>query len=75
MVQKDEGNEFEPSFNQNYIIKRNNQLFRMIARNPYIEQPQVTRERLKRKRIDNEEELRKQLEKFIIDLCNIKEQQ
>jgi hypothetical protein len=41
MVKKDEGSKFESSFNQNYIIWRNNGLFGMIEsmthRNPKLE--------------------------------------
>jgi len=43
MVKKDEESKFESSFNQNYIIWRNNGLFRMIESmtpiNPKIDQP------------------------------------
>ena len=74
MVKREKRSNFETSFIQNYVIGRNEELYEMRGFSTpkhlesAIEQP-------KRKRIDNEKELRKQLERCRIDLNKSKGQQ
>jgi hypothetical protein len=68
LVKKEEGSRFESSFSQNYTIWRNQELSKVVTPKSAIVQQ-------KRTRIDNEEELREQLERCIIDLSKSKGQQ
>ena len=71
---KGEGSNFETSFSQNYAVWRNEALSEVRDFSTQ-KHPESVIEQLKRKRADNGEELRKQLERCIIDLSNSKGQQ
>jgi hypothetical protein len=74
MVKREEGSNFETSFSQNYAVWRNEALSEVRDFSTQ-EHPESAMEQPKRKRTDNEEELRKQLERCIIDLSKSKGQQ
>jgi hypothetical protein len=74
MVKREEGSNFESSFNQNYTVWRNEALSEVRDFSTQ-KHPESAIEQPKRKRTDNEEELRKQLERCIIDLSKSKGQQ
>jgi hypothetical protein len=74
MVKREEGSNFETSFSQNYTVWRNEALSEVRDFSTQ-KHPESAIEQPKRKRTDNEEELRKQLERCIIDLSKSKGQQ
>jgi len=68
LVKKEEESRFESSCSQSYTSWRNQELSEVVA-------PKSATVQQKRKRIDDEEELREQLEKYIVDLSKSKGQQ
>jgi hypothetical protein len=74
MVKREEGSNFETSFSQNYAVWRNEELSEVRGFST-PKHPESIIEQPKRKRTDNEEELRKQLERCRIDLSKSKGQQ
>jgi hypothetical protein len=74
LVKKEEGSRFESSVSQNYAVWRNGKLYGVIESST-PEHPESTLEQPKRKRTDNEEELRRQLERCGTDLSKSKRQQ
>jgi chromosome segregation ATPase len=74
LVKREEGSTFETSFSQNYAVWRNEELSEVKVFS-IPKHPESTIEQQKRKRTDNEEELRKQLERCVIDLSKSKGQQ
>ena len=73
MVKRQEGSTFETSFSQTYAVWRNEELSKVKGFSTQ-EHPESAMEQPKRKRTDNKEELRKQLERCIIDLSKSKGQ-
>jgi hypothetical protein len=74
LIKREEGSTFETSFSQNYAVWRNEELSEVKVFS-IPKHPESTIEQQKRKRTDNEEELRKQLERCVIDLSKSKGQQ
>jgi hypothetical protein len=74
LVKREEGNRFESSVNQNYIIWRYGKLSGVVG-SATSKHPDSTIKQPKRKMTDNEEELKTQLERYNIDLSISKGQQ
>jgi hypothetical protein len=74
LVKREEGSNFETSLSQNYAIWRNEELSEVRGFST-PKHPESAIEQPKRKRTDNEEELRKQLERCRIDHNKSKGQQ
>ena len=72
-VKREEGSSFETSFSHNYSVWRNED-FSEVKGLSTQEQSEATIEPQKRKRMDDEEDLRKQLEQCRIDLSKSKGQ-
>ncbi|XP_011014864.1 PREDICTED: protein CFAP45, mitochondrial-like [Populus euphratica] len=73
LVKKEEGSMFESSVSQNYAVWRNGKLSRVIESSK-PEHPESAIEQPKRKRIDHEEELRRQLKRCSTNLGKSKRQ-
>ena len=74
LVKREEGSRFESSVSQNYAVWRYGKLSGVIESST-PKHPESTIEQPKRKRIDHEEELRRQLERCGTDLSKSKRQQ
>jgi hypothetical protein len=74
LVKREEGSNFETSLSQNYVIWRNEELSKVRGFST-PKHPESAIEQPKWKRNDNEEELRKQLERCRIDHNKSKGQQ